>query len=516
MEVIQQGQVSPGQWKIALSHNVTDARRAIANGEAGDSIFKSRATLFSTFDSRNNGNPEANGLFPVPIPSQGTDPFKAYQDRCNFALKLYYWDPVVGTCEDLIIDLISAGVRLSLSGDEATMRFAAKPKARRFADWVDKMGLEDLIRWTIHDYVMFGRAAVLRFGDLLGPDRQYTLYNPQHMAVLDSFATDQNGRRCVRVGIPIDSLQPQNTSYMSQTQKDAFVNNLPEGFKSEQVDRTEYITIEPGRVRFVDRDKQPYERYPMPMAMRAAFVYRLKRLLQLADEATAEDIVNCIVLVTVGNDKYPAGPPDIEAIKGSFETNKRALTVYWNHTLRVEILRPPAGEILGSDKYDFADRAIYAAMGVPQFLIDAGGGGGGGYSNQWVQAQMMLMRLEKARRVIGGFWEGELNAIAPLFGLKNRVRLLFDPVDLRPQDRFKTTYLGTRGQGLSSGQSVLDAGGLDPATEVARLREEVELQAEGIFFPYANMSNAPGRPAGGPGNYPPSRDPSGTDPAPQQ
>jgi len=528
-EIITAKQTGQGQFKMLLRQDVLAGHRELAMGGQGTNLFggKARAGLFDTINtSYSGGGTDATGLFQIPISSTGGDPFLEWQKRCDYVLKLYYWDAVVGTSIDTLCDLISAGCRVVLSGKEATNKKRSSGNVADFYNWVETIGLNDLMRWSIRDHTLFGRAVPIRLGEVDGKNRFYTLYNPAHCAVLgalnvqfdDMLQPAQDTSNIIKVGVPADVLKPQNLTYMGLQNESEY--KPPPWMKPFSVGSKDYYVFDPNVVNFIDRKKQPYSRYPVPFLLRASFSYRTKRIMQLMDEATAEDMVNCIVLVTVGNDKYPANVKQIREIQRAFETDKRSFTVYWNHTLNVQMLRPPAGEILGRDKYEAVNAELYAGIGVPMFLVDASAGGGGsGYSNQWVQVEVLLRRLDVARLEVKAFWERELNAVAQKFGIKERVHIVFDKVDLRPQDRFKAIVLGLRHLGLISGQTALEEAGHDPATEIARLEEELEFQKKGLFISQqtqTKMAQDPGRPPSGPGqDYPPGRQPTGDQPTPQ-
>jgi hypothetical protein len=59
-----------------------------------------------------------------------------------------------------------------------------------------------------------------------------------------------------------------------------------------------------------------------------------------------EGMVNQLVTVTIGNDEYPAGDEDLEAIAELFNTPNKAYTIFWNHTLQVQFHKPEGIETL--------------------------------------------------------------------------------------------------------------------------------------------------------------------------
>lgn len=528
-EIITSKQTGQNQFRMLVRQDVGSIYKELASGAQGGGMFagRSRAGLFDTINTSYLGNNslQSNGLFQVPVPSRGADPFTEWQSRCEFAMNLYLWDPVVGTAIETLCDLTAAGARVVTSAEEATTKSRVKnQKISQFYEWLSTIDLNGLIRWSVRDYTLFGRASVIRLGDIEGRNRLYTLHNPSHIAVLGAINMrfDEgldglpNSGNTIKVGVPADYMEPSNMSYMGMQNDTEF--QIPSYMKPTNLGSKEYYVYDPRVISFIDRRKPPYSRYPTTPLLRAAFSYRLKRLMSFMDEATAEDMVNCIVLVTVGNDKYPATKKQMAEIQRAFETDKRSFTVYWNHTLNVQMLRPPAGEILGRAKYEAVNAELYAGIGVPMFLIDASSGNSSGYSNQWVQVEILLRRLDAARQEVKNFWERELNDVAQKFGVKERISVVFDKVDLRPQDRFKSVVLGLRQLGLISGQTAQEEAGFDPRTEIARLEEELALQKQGLFVSQQQMTKMqpePGRPESGPGQpYDPNREPSGEEPSP--
>jgi hypothetical protein len=514
-QILAEGQVNPNQFALIVKQSPAAMMRTIASGASGKAIM-GRAKAGTIFDTINSlSSTDNSGLFPIPIPGRRDDPYDVWRDRCDYVLKLYYWDGVIGTSVDTLSDLTAAGFRLGFSGPEARIDARQSSNVMEFLAWVEERALEDLIRWSIRDYTLYSRAVVLRLGE--GRNRYYSMFNPAPVAVLGPLnmkfedemrsQTDQDSN-FINVGVPEDAMQPESMQYMGTDE----TFRAPSWMKKKEINRKTWYVFDPNVVRFIDRKKPPYMRYPVPFLMRAAYPQRLKRILEMMDEATAEDMINCVVLVTIGNDQFPASKKQFDEIRTAFETDKRSFTVYWNHTLQVQMLRPPAGEILGPDKYDAVNRGLYAGIGIPMFLVDSVTGGGG-YNNQWVQVEILLKRLDAARREIKFFWERELNEVAQAFGIKGRVYVIFEKVDLRPQDRFKA-LVGTLSQmGSISPQTAMEEAGYDPQAEIERLLEAKEWQdRNGILIPM-NQKQEPGRPTSGPGQpYPEDREPTGEEP----
>lgn len=514
--LIQEQQVGAGTWQLAMSgFDLTDARKAIASGVSGNSIFHASASMF-TQDS-DPGDPSDHRF--LPLGKQGDDPYDLWKQRCDFATKLYYFEPVGGACVDTMIDLLVAGMDIEFTGEEALLKNVDNKKKLAFLMWMEEQAIFDTIRWTAQDYMLFGRAAPVRIGELAGRNMSYTLWNPKHIAVLGPLNTgnpkdDPKTSKVVNVGIPAKELTGEGLGFGASMKnvQDELEKSLPPWLKKTKVGSDEYYVFEPERIHFVDRRKPPWMRYPVTPAMRGAFAYQLKQTLQRLDQATAEDMVNCIVIVTIGNDNFPAGPADIQRVKSAFEGSKKSFSVYWNHTLKVEVIRPPAAEIFGGSKYDHVERQLFTAYGVPQTLVDTGVSGGG-YGNQWVTAGSFIERLTRDREAILGFWGREINAAAQAFGIKNPVKLRYRNVELKPHDRFNRISMPMAQQGRMPATIQWRENGYDPATMVALLEEEAALVKKGLLVPPQNISQpGPGKPPGADTEYPEDRTPSGDTP----
>lgn len=115
-----------------------------------------------------------------------------------------------------------------------------------------------------------------------------------------------------------------------------------------------------------------YNTYPLPFLKNTLPALDYKRSLKRMDKITSERVIQAIRQVSVGSDEFPADDDDIIYAKqvltsqNGLTGQESLLTIYTNHTIKVQWIVPPLDNILDGDKYVEANADIFIGMGFPR------------------------------------------------------------------------------------------------------------------------------------------------------
>ena len=117
-------------------------------------------------------------------------------------------------------------------------------------------------------------------------------------------------------------------------------------------------------------DKQPYERYPTPVAVHAQTALDMKTELIAMDKATARHVKNRILLVKIGNDEYPEFDDDkIASVQAMFNGQGRNMTFVWNHCIDLSWIEPNLDSLKDTEKYKFWNSEIRTIFGITRIIV---------------------------------------------------------------------------------------------------------------------------------------------------
>jgi hypothetical protein len=124
------------------------------------------------------------------------------------------------------------------------------------------------------------------------------------------------------------------------------------------------VWLSPNICSMVFGEKQPYERYPTPIAIHAADAIDMKIMLMQMDKATAKSMRDRILKVTIGNDACPVyDPAQVAALAMVFNNPSRNLTIFWDHTLQIEWVEPKNATFNDTGKYEVWNTEIRTTFG---------------------------------------------------------------------------------------------------------------------------------------------------------
>jgi hypothetical protein len=257
-----------------------------------------------------------------------------------------------------------------------------------------------------------------------------------------------------------------------------------------------------GTVSRISRKKQPYERYATPFLARVFEPVLIKRRMREADLAVAETVRSVLVVITTGNDEFPAKESDLQNLRNLFENPSKSMDLFWNHTISVEYKFPPS-DLLSDEKYNQVNEDIAQGLGLPEVLI--GTGNTGTFATAWTSLIAVMERLNSARQEVARWQEAEYVSVAEATkqNFKDIPSVHFKPLNLRDDKVFKNTLLELFDRGLVSIETLLQfIDGLDMEVEAKNRIAENEANMAEVFTP-RKSSDKGGRPTDkvDPGNY---------------
>ncbi len=398
-----------------------------------------------------------------------------FDSQVELARKLYKEEGIVKTVIDLMVDFSATKMR----------NVTTQPKSQKFFDNLCKYSdMDSVLRWVFLEYYRSGDVFTYR-GDKqtvkVGADRgsvyyPYTVLNPTVIDVEGSLVFNYNIYTMEVTGELQSIIQAIGRKDKRITE---VLKYIPKEFKNPRFSSSGKIILDQNKVARISRNRQPYEKRPSPFMSGAFRPLLVKRRLREMDLATAEGIINSLIIIRVGNDNYPATKKQLEAVAGLFSTGAKSLQLFWNHTLDVEIITSDL-TALGEEKYRQVNRDILSSLGMPTVLIN-GGEDGGRFANAWASIVALMERLENGRRQIKRWLESEYRIIAEDNNIKEVPTVEFERMNLREEKVFKNILMAYYDRGLLDVETLLEDSGYD--YEQIKERKKTQKKDKSIFDP---------------------------------
>ncbi len=275
-------EVKDGQatLQVNMAHANAGLRKALGNGF----IFNrynpiERSGWYSSFTS---------DILPftraMQLPAQPHDIMK-------LATELYYTDELIGTVTDLLVDFSAGGLELECE-DQAVLDW--------FNEWADDV---DLFGLTYAIFLEYYRTANVFVFSQLNEDDQvpmgYTLLDPIQTEVQGSLMFNQE-----EVAININrELVEMVRGPVNETA--SVLESLPVDLVAAIRQGQNHVALPKNQVARITRKRQPYERYATTFLNRVFWPALYKQKLRLMDLSVVEGTTNQILLIKLGNDKFP-------------------------------------------------------------------------------------------------------------------------------------------------------------------------------------------------------------------
>lgn len=424
-------------------------------------------------------------------------------DDIKDAIRYFYTDPLVGKTIELMVTLSNDGFRNDCPDQEVK---------EWFDDWGRQIHLDQIMSWIFMEYYRSANVVIARqLIDYMPADKRKTTKRgqiPGNYTVLNPLSVDVSGSSYF--GSEKLWLKVDDHGKMEEILKNPDIKALEELFNMRgskgQKDR---LLLNPENVKRILRMAQPYELMARPMIKRALKDLFLKQKLKQMDLSTINGVINQIIKVTIGDENHIATANKLRKLAQIFRNPSKTMTLVWDHTLNIEVVRPGDPKWLTKDKFDSVNDNIRSAFGISDALTGTGGSTSSG-SNQYLSIKGFVGNLIEARKAVSRWLYDEYRFIGQELGFKTIPIPSFNPLSLADEIREKQIIAALVDKGVISYRTAQEYLGYDPDTELARKKEEKPLIDAGYYKqPGVTGGGQPnGRPAGQGGDYPPDRKPS--------
>ena len=353
----------------------------------------------------------------------------------------YHNDPLVGRTIDLMTTLSNDGFH-NIAKDQEIKQW--------YDDWAEQVNLEEVLTWIFLEYFRSANVVTARIMEDYKPidgrkttktgkiPSAYTVMNP--LLIIPGDASGFNQRE-----LYFDASKFDKKISSDLIGKDKIFS---------KVITSSQILLNPEYVARILRMTQPYEKYARPMIKRAVPDLYLKDKMKEMDLGVINGMINHIIQVTAGNDEFPASPNQLKKLARIFQEESRSLTVVWNHTLKIEVIRPTDPAWLNKEKYEAVNESIRSAFGISQVLV---GGEGGGGNTSFLSIKGFIGNLTEARKGALRWLRKEYREIARTLKFKEVPIPVFQPLPLGDEIRERQIISVLADRGIISYRSAQKA-----------------------------------------------------------
>ena len=388
-------------------------------------------------------------------------------EKMRLAMRYFKMDPMAGRIIELMKTLAMQGFH-NQHPDQKTTTW--------FNQWCERVNMDKILGWIFLDYFRTGNVLVWRE---MGPFKQleidrydyaiaakkntwtkkqiplaYTVFNPLCIQVEEC-----NG--------DLDKLSMVSEQILWRNNREVF-SKIEQSLMDPHQDSLQRIL----------RMRQPYEPYGHIMMERAFGALHEKNKLRQMDLSTVNSMINQLVKVTIGNNEFPAGPRQLKSLADAFKNVGKSQTIFWNHTLDIEILHPDS-KILNKDKYDRVDEDIRNAFGISEILM--GNGGKIPFAAAYISLKSFLANIQDARNEIKMWLKGQYEDIAEALEFDSYPEPEFDTLSLTDEVAEKGLVLQAFDRGLCSFEEAQTKLGFSAKLEKARKEKELPLIEKGVL-----------------------------------
>lgn len=409
----------------------------------------------------------------------------------------YETDGLFGTVIDILVQFSIDDTIQNVTDDQRVKDF--------FDAVVETSNLRSALRWAILEYYLVSnvwpyrntpKARMRGRNGVEVPVYEWTVLNPDYVEVTGSLLFNRS-----KVTVKPNEDLREMVNELDRRDLSRF---LPTRFIN-LIKRGDNIPLEEDQVYHIARNKQPYQRYAPVQFRRLIRPLRIKEKYMQMDLATANGIINQIIVFKLGNDQNPVTSDEpLRKFSALLDNPGRAYRLVWNHALSVDWIRSDPSA-LDPKKYEYIDKELMYGFATPSSLL---GAKDTSYSKDVVAIKGLVERLKWGREDLEHWLEREYRIIAEENHLPTWPKPKLGIINLEEERTFKQIMMSLYDRGIISAQTVLDNSGFEFITEVERLRLEQDIrEKEGILVPSSPYQqskngtaipadNSPGRPEG--------------------
>lgn len=262
------------------------------------------------------------------------------------------------------------------------------------------------------------------------------------------------------------------------------LNQLPSEVVTQILNGDKKIMMPANILRVIFCDKQPYERYPVPMAAHAFDALEMKYALREMDESTAKATTNRILKVTIGNDTYP----ELDASKMPvlqqlfYGRGKGDFAMFWNHTLEMEWVEPDLTVLGQETKYNIWNDEIRTAFGISRILTGTSETAGA-VGNSVMNFKGVEEEVNDAQDAFLEWLQEEIRMLRAALSISDEVRVTFDQLNMKDENQFMSIINQMVLNNIIDPQTAMESLNFHFPTVMKRQKEFNTLRKSGLFMP---------------------------------
>jgi len=401
-----------------------------------------------------------------------------YYKKAEVCEKMYFYEGIIGTTVDMLIDVANTELLLIDQKDEKVSKLLTY-----FLDDMNKgiqtvnKGSGAFVERGMLSYIVYGN--VYPYESWRSVKFDGTNYQLPNVVYLNPKAVKVDDAM-VSVGIEKLSIELDINA----------LKGIDPQFKKEQIKfkgGKGEVPLEMKNVRHIKRKGMDWEPHGTPMLVRSFPGVSSKKRLKRLDDATTEGLINYLTVFKIGvsdakSPYHKVSAARLTAFKNLINSPTASTTLVWPHDIDV-ITAGPDGKVLDfKDKYAQANAEILASLGIGAGIISG--------SNMRTSEEKLLVfieTLESIREPFVVYMSELLTKIAvtnKLIEEGETVQVKFS--NIKVQDilqRLKSIILSYYDRGLISYETALTLGGHSFKQEVERKESETDVKKKGLFEP---------------------------------
>lgn len=196
-----------------------------------------------------------------------------------------------------------------------------------------------------------------------------------------------------------------------------------------------------------------------------------------ADERVIESVISKILLIKVGNDKFPARTEDINMIASIMKSKGDLLELVWNHAIDIQWIDVKT-DFLNDSKYDSVNADILEGFGITKIILgntkDMAG-------NSWMSLRGLIENMKDGQDAFSNWLKGEMELVAEIMGFDSCPTPYLKTINLDDKVSLYKIYQGMVDRGILSAESVCSEIGEDWSAIQQQIQKEYSLRKRGML-----------------------------------
>lgn len=252
--------------------------------------------------------------------------------------------------------------------------------------YVKRIGLESLLKDMMFE--------ISTTGNLVCYDRDGQCIDIYPINQIEVFPLKKNGKQIIGFkAMAMNSVFNDYDKEMNKMIEIAYPQEVIDGMKTGK----NYYILNPDNAHFVKINSSRYERYGIPPILPAFEDLAHKNLLKEMEKATANDIIDKMLCIQVGDADNKPSDGLITQYSELFDGIKGSVRVTVPYYVDVKWVEPTTS-IFGQDKFVQVDTDILSTLGISLSLIR--GEGGGNYAEGMISFTGLTRTIETIRHCL--------------------------------------------------------------------------------------------------------------------